>query len=101
MDSDGYVLVAGTFLILVSVASVGAVGYIFATARRRVREMKTRDYNWYKQQYPAAFKDGRPTCYSCGGKSVVVKNLMQRTFMREHLCVDCGTTLFYSSEASR
>ncbi|KVD08047.1 hypothetical protein WI80_14655 [Burkholderia ubonensis] len=65
---------------------------------RRVERMRAKNYQWYRATYPDAMRGNRVACYSCGNDRVHVRNVMQRTFMREHFCSQCGESLYYSPE---
>lgn len=65
---------------------------------RRKRRMMAKNYQWYRATYPEAFRGQRVTCKACGSDHVSVRNVMQRTFMREHFCGQCGESLYYSPE---
>jgi uncharacterized paraquat-inducible protein A len=64
----------------------------------RMRKMKANDYAWYRRTYPQTVKGNAISCNQCGGHRVHVRALLQRTYMREHFCPQCGTTLYYSPE---
>lgn len=56
-------------------------------------------YAWYRETFPEhAHEKGRVSCRHCGGTKVVVRNLMNHTFMRSHSCAQCGETLYFSPE---
>lgn len=66
---------------------------------RTARIRKAHDYLWYRKTFPEhAHANGRVTCRHCGGSSVQPRNLMNRSFMRAHVCTQCGTTLYFSAE---
>lgn len=43
-------------------------------------------------------KNGNVTCHECSSTKVTIRNLMNRTFTRAHVCAACGKTLYYSPE---
>ncbi len=64
------------------------------------RQMKERNFDWYRSTYPSHFRNGRVTCHKCGGDRVNARALLRHTYMREHFCSQCGETLYYSPEAT-
>ena len=77
-------------------------GVIFAVAGipnyRRFAMFQRQNFAWYAKTYPSSMVKGRVHCHSCSSDRVHVKNVMQHTYTRAHLCGNCGTTLFYSPE---
>jgi len=67
--------------------------------RRQLAKKRSWNYQWYSNEFPQLVKNGRVTCYQCGGSSVGVERLMNQTYLRAHICRQCGTTLYYSSES--
>lgn len=65
---------------------------------RRWSKIRGKDYEWYAATYPDHCKNGEVTCLKCGRRSVRVRGLGQHAYTREHLCGNCGQTLFYSPE---
>ena len=65
----------------------------------RIRKLQRKDFRWYQDKHQDAVSErGKVSCYSCGNRSVRVRNLLQHTYTREHFCGECGTTLFFSKE---
>lgn len=60
--------------------------------------MKRQDFGWYKRTHPGLVAEGEVKCRSCGAARTNVRGLGNRTYMREHFCAQCGTTLYYSPE---
>lgn len=85
---------------LISLLHVGTVlGAWFLY--RRIKNwygIRSRTYEWYKETYPSAIKNGRVTCVSCGHHQIHVRSLMQGQYRRAHFCVQCGKTLYYTPE---
>jgi ABC-type nickel/cobalt efflux system permease component RcnA len=77
---------------------VGVAVLIIVTNMKRMKRMRAKNYQWYLATYPDAVKGKRVACHSCGHDHVQVRNVMQRTFMREHFCGQCGESLYYSPE---
>ncbi|MDT6992072.1 hypothetical protein [Burkholderia cenocepacia] len=65
---------------------------------RRIKRMRAKNYQWYRTTHPNAVRGNRVACHSCGNDRIQVRNVMQRTFMREHFCSQCGESLYYSPE---
>jgi hypothetical protein len=65
---------------------------------RRIALLKRQNYDWYRKQHPGAFRNGRILCHKCGNDRIAIRALLQQTYLREHVCSNCGTTLFYSPE---
>lgn len=56
-------------------------------------------YAWYRKTFPANSRtEGGVSCRHCGGTHITVRNLMQRTFTRAHVCAQCGASLYFSPE---
>ncbi|CAN7781958.1 hypothetical protein LJR175_008181 [Variovorax sp. LjRoot175] len=66
--------------------------------RLKLRKERGRDYQWYLGEHPGALKNGRVHCHNCGSPRLSVQRLMNRTFLRSHVCGQCGTTLYHSKE---
>jgi len=84
--------------LLVALLFVAFFAAIIISNIRRKRRMLAKNYQWYRTTYPDAVRGKRVTCKSCGSDHVSVRNVMQRTFMREHFCGQCGDSLYYSPE---
>ena len=85
-------------LIFVFVFSSGIYG-IYSYKKRQAHFRKM-NYEKYITENPQCLINGRISCRHCGGTQIQVRNLMNRTFFREHLCAQCGKTLYYSPESS-
>lgn len=77
---------------------IGIGTYHAIKAYRRVNDFQKMTYDAYKAKHPEAMRGSRPTCFKCKGDRVFVRNIMQHTYHRAHVCGDCGTTLYYSRE---
>jgi DNA-directed RNA polymerase subunit RPC12/RpoP len=82
-----------------------ACWYMIATATRQQDEclaqfanFEQKSSNWYRSTYPEFSKNGRVTCRHCGSHKISIRGLGRNTFHREHVCVECGKTLYYSPE---
>ncbi|MGO4391402.1 hypothetical protein AB4Z46_08625 [Variovorax sp. M-6] len=91
LDFQGdFVFVTGFPIVL-----LGSIASYFLK-RRHFRQY---GYAWYSKTFPASVRGGgRVSCRHCGSNHVAVRNLMQRTFHRAHICGQCGETLYYSPE---
>lgn len=56
------------------------------------------NFDKYKADHPDCVFGGRVKCYECGSQRVNARGLMNQTYTREHFCVQCGKTLYYSPE---
>lgn len=73
----------------------------YAIMRGRLKQLNTFEsmtYDWYKSTNPSCVGSGFVSCNSCGNKRINTRTLMNKTFHREHFCVQCGKSLYYSSE---
>ena len=77
---------------------IGLIVSLAIDQARTLGDMRAKDFNWYKTQYPNAQKNGHVTCWNCGGDRINVRHLMNRTYLRAHFCTQCGETLYYSNE---
>lgn len=87
------------FCTLAFFSGVLALGSIAAKkSHKHLMQLAAKDFEWYKSSYPKNLSGGRVSCYNCGGSRIHVRALMQKTYMREHFCTQCGTPLYYSPE---
>lgn len=77
---------------------VTVAGWAIWSHSNKIDMYRTMSYQWYRFNYPEAFKNNRVHCYSCGHNRIHVRALLQQTYFREHFCTQCGTTLYYSPE---
>lgn len=80
---------------------LGVPGYLIFRRLKLKSRMKSMSFKQYCIDYPNAFSGNRLVCHTCKSDRVQVKNVMRRTFMREHFCGQCGQTLYYTPEGSR
>jgi len=90
----------GVLLVIIIVVFVvfGVVAAIIQQYQR-LQKLREQDYQWYRERYPEAIKGSRVTCNSCGSDRITVRGLMQHTYLREHVCTQCGSALYYSRES--
>ncbi len=79
-------------LIVVIIGVIWGQSYLAQNRRRQ------QNFQSFTRQYPQCVQQGRVICPHCNGSRINARGLMQRTFMREHFCVTCGQTLYYSPE---
>ncbi len=66
------------------------------------KALQSRDLSWYSAKHPACVQGGKVACHACSGAHVDVRYLpvdrqpMVGPAWREHVCKNCGETLFYS-----
>ena len=65
---------------------------------RQTQRLREQDYEWYRSRYPDNVKGNRVTCNTCGSDRITVRGLMRQTRLREHVCTQCGSALYYSQE---
>jgi len=75
----------------------------FILAGRQARLQRaiwaSHDYPWYRATFPGHAHDkGKVSCRHCRNPHIQVRNLMNRSFMRVHLCNQCGKSLYFSPE---
>src|SRR5688572_25243223 len=63
---------------------------------RQITRFQTMTYQWSRTTHPSHVQGNRLSCFSCGATRINARALMNRTFHREHFCVQCGTALYYS-----
>lgn len=85
---------AAIFALFVSIFIYG-----IASWRHKVRMFKTYTYAWYAATFPDHVSTRGVRCRHCGSRRISIRNLMQQTFQRAHVCQQCGETLYYSPEA--
>lgn len=84
---------------LVMTAILAGVMTVVAFNVWRQVQVKLFNFGWYKRAFPAmVLQGGRIRCRHCSGTHITVRNLMNRTFGRAHVCNQCGETLYYSPE---
>ena len=77
---------------------LGVILFSIVQQHRKKQRMREQDYDWYKSAHPDLVTERGVKCASCGNSRINARALMQHTYMREHYCVQCGTTLYYSPE---
>lgn len=81
------------------VGLTGAVIYLtWRHEHQQLHRFQTYDYLWYRGEFPELVRGNRIACYRCHSDQVTVRQLMNRTYTRQHFCAQCGTTLYYSPE---
>src|SRR6476469_9122474 len=72
-------------------AAIGAVHFLYRYPQ--LVRFRTMTFEAYRRDHPENARGGRVSCFHCGGKRVQVRGLLNHTYHREHLCVQCGETL--------
>jgi len=63
------------------------------------RSRIAKNYEWYKKTYPQhVAPDGRIKCFNCGSTRIHAHKRMNHSYVRDHFCTQCGTTLYHSPE---
>jgi len=65
---------------------------------RRVQAMLGNGFAWYCAQSPKNFRDGRVHCSACDSANIRTERLMNQTYVRAHVCGQCGTKLYFTKE---
>jgi hypothetical protein len=78
-------------------AGIGA--FLLVTKLRQLSRFQKMNYDWYRSTYPS-YSNRTIRCFRCSGDRILVRNLMNQTYHREHFCGACGATLYYSPEDS-
>lgn len=74
------------------------VGLGIGSTLYRTSKLKM-NHKWYIEKHPdCKLGHGKVKCFSCGGSHITVRNKMNKTYIRAHICVNCGETLYYSPE---
>ena len=89
--------VDGLFYLLFGSAFIGIATSSLISVIGKDRKYRTRTYAWYRATYPDKIGHNRLHCFKCDSDRIHVHGGNQ-TMHREHLCTQCGTTLFYSPE---
>lgn len=71
---------------------------VFGSRIIRIYKLRSMDFAWYRATHPNAVRHNRVVCFRCDNDRIHVRALLQRTFLREHFCTQCGTALYYSRE---
>lgn len=67
-------------------------------AKREQKRMREQNLAWYRAEHPTRVTKDAVSCRECGSTNVGTERVLERTYMRRHLCRNCGTTLYYSPE---
>lgn len=61
-------------------------------------KINRKNFKYYQKKYPDLVKNGRVTCFSCGGKSIFLRKIGHTplSIINAHTCRTCGTVLYYS-----
>lgn len=63
-----------------------------------LRKLRRQNFDWYRSNFPALFAKGKVICHRCNSSNIGTERLMQGTYLRAHVCRNCGTNLYYSKE---
>jgi uncharacterized paraquat-inducible protein A len=90
-----------TVVVVAFIATIIVVTVVRGVRNYRwLTKARASNYDWYKSTYPDHVSGNRVSCLKCMGTRIHVRSLMRRTFLREHVCTQCGTALYYSAEDS-
>lgn len=65
---------------------------------RRIAKLRRFNYDWYRGEFPDLVTARGVRCYRCNSSNIGTELLKQQTFLRAHVCRQCGTRLYYSQE---
>ena len=84
--------------LLIFLFGVSLVVFIITKLIRLNRKVNSQTFSHYQNQYPNLVKNGRVTCFACGGKSIHLQTIgsTPRSLWKAHTCRTCGTILYYS-----
>ena len=90
---------ADGWLVVVFFGIVGAIAIAQIVIKsNRIKELKGWNFEWYQEQYPANVVDNKVTCRKCGSGNIGTERMMDKSYMRAHICRTCGTKLYFSPE---
>jgi hypothetical protein len=71
---------------------------IFLRLQKNIFRMHS--HSWYREAFPGSVRNGsgRILCRHCECPNIGVRNLLEQTYHRAHVCNQCGETLYYSAE---
>jgi hypothetical protein len=105
----GLLILSGGIVVTFLYSAAGCFAILFAApwmlgasfGLRRIAKFQRMNFQWYETTYPANVNGPRVTCAYCQGSLVQVRNLLQGTYTRAHICGRCGETLYFSPEYSK
>lgn len=74
--------------------------YVMRTQLQLLSRFEKNTYSRYKDDHPEHVRGNRVSCCECGSSRISARGLMNHTYHREHYCMECGKTLYYSPEQS-
>lgn len=80
--------------VLFLIAFLGIAIYRYLSRRQKL----AMNFYWYAEKYPHCYRNKRVSCVHCGCDRVHVRNMMNGWYLREHVCTQCGETLYWSPE---
>lgn len=73
--------------------------FLVTTKNDWMKRMQRASFYQYKIDHPEnIIGNKRITCFSCNNDRLFVLKVLNGTFMQEHVCTQCGKTLYYSEE---
>lgn len=94
-------LLDGLFYYIVALVPLWIAIAIVRASRRHVRwvsEMRARDFEWFKSTHPQKVTRDGVICPKCASTKSHVRGVMNQSYMRAHVCMRCGETLYFSRE---
>lgn len=74
---------------------VGAVIHEAIKSKKKAKHESQWNYRWYVGEFPELCRDGVVRCYQCHSSKLAI-HLSESLGLRAHVCVQCGTRLYYS-----
>ena len=91
-------IVLGPPLIFAAILLFGRTRLAEQLEYARFAKFERKTFDWYVRSNPGSLRNGQVLCRHCGSGRISTKAVHERTYHREHHCVQCGKTLYYSSE---
>jgi len=89
-----------TFFILLIVIVCGPmVPWIWTVSTSdELKMMRRSTFEQYRLDHPESVSsNNRISCFSCNGDQIFVRKVRDRIYWQEHVCKQCGKSLYYSS----
>jgi len=96
-DSPSFSDTTGLAMLL---AAFAVMPWAYINGRRDyLKRLRDNNLERYKREHPEKVsRQGRVRCFSCDGDRIFVRKIRDQTYMQEHVCTQCGKTLYYSKE---
>ena len=87
-------------LAIIVIIGIGVIQVLYSrfVENAKISKMKKWDFEWYRKEFPKLVSNRGVQCYKCNSFNIGTERLMEQTYMRAHLCKQCGSKLYYSKE---